>query len=523
MKRLLLALLLLGLLTGSGCTITSPTDTGGDGEGGNNAPVANAGVDQSVPIGTTVTLDGTASSDSDNDNLTYSWSPVSLPSGSTAVLSDSAYNRPSFIADIAGTYTWQLVVNDGSASSNADQVNIIATAAAGGDCTAGALYPTICDDPVGFPSGASEGDSITIGVPVAGPNEVQAVWMQLLNDNENSGGDVFLIDQGGGVWAVAFTIGESDTGALASGLPQGVQDWAAAKQRELSQSATISPQIASGFYYPWWFLIDASGNMSAYYRNTSVSTNTYAVAHLEDEGNILIDEDLPSSINIPTMSVIGSGGGVGCNDGEVFPGDYLSDYAVGQGEFCTYWIDATATAEYTVTLYTTDGDADLYVYDPYGYEVGSSSQGGTDTDEVAFFADYGGFYYIYVDGYEASTFDLSIEGGGSGASSCDDLGYEILSPDGYVGRYDAFGWTYYCVDLDETSYYEFEADDYDDGGYGYYLAMEIYYIDGDYSDAAYASYTPGYVFLGYYPVVSGPHILAVYDYYDYFDLYFSEY
>ena len=60
----------------------------------NSAPVANAGLDQSVYVGNTVTLDGSGGSDIDGNTLTYSWAFTTRPSGSTATLSNSTSVNP---------------------------------------------------------------------------------------------------------------------------------------------------------------------------------------------------------------------------------------------------------------------------------------------------------------------------------------------------------------------------------------------------------------------------------------------
>lgn len=91
---------------------------------GNSAPVADAGPDKSVFVGNTVYLDGSKSSDVDGNPLTYSWSFLSKPGGSSAQLSNSSAVMPSFTVDKSGTYTVQLIVNDGLASSTPDTVNI---------------------------------------------------------------------------------------------------------------------------------------------------------------------------------------------------------------------------------------------------------------------------------------------------------------------------------------------------------------------------------------------------------------
>ena len=95
----------------------------------NRAPLANAGVDRNVTTGSTVTLNGSGSSDTDHNPLTYSWSFVSRPSGSNTTLSDSTAIKPAFTADVAGSYVIQLVVNDGTVGSAADRVTITAAAA----------------------------------------------------------------------------------------------------------------------------------------------------------------------------------------------------------------------------------------------------------------------------------------------------------------------------------------------------------------------------------------------------------
>jgi len=93
----------------------------------NTAPVANAGVNQSVNTSTTVTLDGSNSTDSDNDILTYQWSLTNKPIGSSALLVESTSKKPTFIADVDGTYMISLVVNDGTKDSVVVSVTITAS------------------------------------------------------------------------------------------------------------------------------------------------------------------------------------------------------------------------------------------------------------------------------------------------------------------------------------------------------------------------------------------------------------
>jgi hypothetical protein len=91
----------------------------------NNLPVANAGQDQSVEEGQTVQLDGSASSDADNDVLTYEWT---APEGIT--LSDVTDARPTFTAPSVkqdSALTFKLVVKDGKEQSVSDGVIVTVT------------------------------------------------------------------------------------------------------------------------------------------------------------------------------------------------------------------------------------------------------------------------------------------------------------------------------------------------------------------------------------------------------------
>ena len=109
-----------GLVDSAPDTVSISTD--------NSIPIADAGPDQSVDVGDSVTLNGAGSSDPDGDSLTYSWS-LTAPAGSSAALSNSAAVSPTFVADVAGDYTVELIVNDGSLDSVPDSVDVTAAQA----------------------------------------------------------------------------------------------------------------------------------------------------------------------------------------------------------------------------------------------------------------------------------------------------------------------------------------------------------------------------------------------------------
>jgi hypothetical protein len=108
-------------------SVVTPNDNTIDGTLGtdeltiqNSPPVADAGLDQSALTNTIVTLNGSGSSDADGDPLACLWTQTG---GTSVALSDSTAN-PTFTPTVADTYTFSLVVNDGTDVSLSSTVSV---------------------------------------------------------------------------------------------------------------------------------------------------------------------------------------------------------------------------------------------------------------------------------------------------------------------------------------------------------------------------------------------------------------
>ena len=110
---------------GSGCTLLGGALCDSSSPVVNQAPVAVAGANQSVLLGSgSVKLDGSGSTDANGDTLTYQWAMVSRPARSTATLSQATSVEPLFTPDVLGVYLFSLVVSDSKLSSATSLVTV---------------------------------------------------------------------------------------------------------------------------------------------------------------------------------------------------------------------------------------------------------------------------------------------------------------------------------------------------------------------------------------------------------------
>jgi hypothetical protein len=94
---------------------------------GNVAPTANAGADQSIEEGNTLTLTGSGT-DSDGTIASYAWSKIS---GGAATITSPSSATTTVTGLTAGNYTFRLTVTDNAGATAADDIAVTVTASVG--------------------------------------------------------------------------------------------------------------------------------------------------------------------------------------------------------------------------------------------------------------------------------------------------------------------------------------------------------------------------------------------------------
>lgn len=89
----------------------------------NTAPTANAGPDKAAYVNRLAILDGKASSDPQGDAITYTWTEAGT-NPATGILKGANSPEPGFTPTIAGSYTFNLTVSDGTNTSTQDSVTV---------------------------------------------------------------------------------------------------------------------------------------------------------------------------------------------------------------------------------------------------------------------------------------------------------------------------------------------------------------------------------------------------------------
>lgn len=158
-----LAVLGLPALAGCASGVAAPPTVG---------PTAIANAVTTAPVGQTITLNGSQSTDASNLFLTYRWTQTSGPA--TVVIDNATSSVAAFTPIVSGIYTFMLIVTDAQGLSDSDTVSVTVTATAGGQTSLIAR--------IAAPATASVGSTIILdgsGSQSIGGQITQYIWDQI--------------------------------------------------------------------------------------------------------------------------------------------------------------------------------------------------------------------------------------------------------------------------------------------------------------------------------------------------------
>jgi hypothetical protein len=266
----------------------------------NQPPTANAGFDQTVTVGSTVNLNGYGSSDTNGSHLSFQWTLSSRPAGSTAALSNASTPAPSFVADVAGNYSVQLVVNDGTTSSSPatvtiSTVNSAPVANAGTNQTA-KIGATVQLDGTG--SSDFDGNRLTYSWSLTKPSGSAAAL-----SSTSSAQPKFVVDKAG-LYVASLTVNDGTVSSASSSVTITTGNTAPVANAGASQSVPLAATVhldgsASSDFdgnpltYSWAITSVPSGSSAALSGASSVrptfvadKTGTYLVQLIVNDGMV---------------------------------------------------------------------------------------------------------------------------------------------------------------------------------------------------------------------------------------------
>ena len=296
----------------------------------NRAPVVNAGPDQSVSEGDTVTLAGSAS-DPENHAVSYSWQVVS-GTGPAITLSDATSATPSFATSDDGVYTLRLTVTDSQGASASDTVvvtvgNVSPTVSATGGSidegqtfsSTGSLVDPGADtwtatvdygDGSGVQPLALNGKAFALSHPYA-DNGSFTVTLTVTDDNGGVGTTTVTVEVGNVAPVVSATGGTVDVNTLFSSpgsfVDPGADTWTATVDYGDGSGVQQLPLNGKSFVLAHTY--------------TAVGTYSVSIAVMDDDGAIGY-----ATVQVVVTSTSGECIEVDLNDYNVF---VLEDYNLG--------------------------------------------------------------------------------------------------------------------------------------------------------------------------------------------------
>ena len=331
----------------------------------NSEPVADAGADQAASFGDTVTLNGSGSSDVDNDPLTYSWSLTSVPAGSLAALSDATLVNPTFDIDVSGDYVVQLIANDGTLNSAPDTVTI-STNNSAPVANAGTDQTPLVNDIVTLDGGASndvDGDILSYSWSFT---SVPAGSLAALSDPA-AVGPTFTVDQPG-TYVVQLIVNDgtvdsaTDTVIISTNNSPPVAIAGADQTPLVNDIVTLDGSGSSDvdndpLTYSWLFTSVPAGSLASLSDTTAINpafvvdvSGSYVVQLIVNDGTVdsIADTVSISTSNSPPVANAGADQTPLVNDIVTLDGSGSSDV---DGDLLTYtWSFTSVPAGSLATL-----------------------------------------------------------------------------------------------------------------------------------------------------------------------------